>query len=304
VKRAFPNADASQIVPLEGGRSNASYRLRLCGLGDVVVRVYVRDPMTSRIESGVLELLRGTVPVPEIIHADLDAKPNPFIIYQYVPGTTFRELKRSRDRRAVAEASFATGRTLAIIGQRQFNGGTPLRADPAVFEGFLANGPDALPQFFSACAASATLQRRIGSATVAKLLTVVGAWAPYTCELMSQPVLVHGDFSPANIVLRNDSNSWQVAAILDWEFACGGSHLFDVGHFLRYESDQLPLLEPHFSSGFLAAGGRLPKDWRRLSRIVDLAGIAGGLTKAQLPAGADSELHALLNATLDECSAP
>lgn len=47
----------------------------------------------------------------------------------------------------------------------------------------------------------------------------------------------------------------------------------------------MPLLEPHFSTGFVAAGGVLPPDWRRLSRVVDLARIAADLTKASLPSG-------------------
>ena len=46
--------------------------------------------------------------------------------------------------------------------------------------------------------------------------------------------------------------------MLDWEFAIAGSQLIDVGHFLRYETISAPRLEPHFSNGYLHAGGRLP----------------------------------------------
>ena len=86
--------------------------------------------------------------------------------------------------------------------------------------------------------------------------------------------LVHGDFNQRNLLLRCIAGRWSVAAVLDWEFAISGSPLGDLGNFLRYERAATPLAEPHFSTGYLAAGGRLPDDWRNLARLVDLVACA------------------------------
>jgi hypothetical protein len=90
-----------------------------------------------------------------------------------------------------------------------------------------------------------------------------------------------------------------VAAVLDWEFAVSGSSLADLGHFLRYESDYRPLAEPHFSEGYLHAGGILPEQWRTLARLVDLTALCESLTHDQLPSEVVAELVELVRATVE-----
>ena len=94
---------------------------------------------------------------------------------------------------------------------------------------------------------------------------------------------------------------WQVVAVLDWEFATSASPLIDVGHFLRYETPDAGLREPHFSRAFVESGGVLPDDWRRLSRVLDLTGLVHCLTHEQLPEDVAGEILQLINATLESC---
>jgi hypothetical protein len=89
---------------------------------------------------------------------------------------------------------------------------------------------------------------------------------------------------------------WQVVAVLDWEFAVSASPLLDVGHFLRYENEA-GLREPFFSRAFVEAGGTLPSDWRRISRIVDLTGLVHCLTHDQLAHDVACATHKLRAAT-------
>ena len=89
-----------------------------------------------------------------------------------------------------------------------------------------------------------------------------------------------------------------MAAVIDWEFAFSGSPLFDVGNFLRYERKQLPLVEPHFSRGFVAGGGLLGEDWRQLARVIDLTALCESLTREELPADVENELLDLVQATI------
>ncbi len=60
----------------------------------------------------------------------------------------------------------------------------------------------------------------------------------------------------------------------------------------------VPLLEPHFSTGHLRAGGALPDEWRRLARLVDLTALCESLTRDQLPAPVIADLVELVRATV------
>jgi hypothetical protein len=91
-----------------------------------------------------------------------------------------------------------------------------------------------------------------------------------------------------------------VAAVLDWEFAISSSPLADIGNFLRYERAARPIAEPHFSAGFMRAGGRLPHDWRRLARIADLVALCDGLTHDELPDAVTVDLVELVRATVED----
>jgi len=55
--------------------------------------------------------------------------------------------------------------------------------------------------------------------------------------LPDQAVLVHADYNGKNLLMQSTHEGWQVAAVLDWEFAFAGSPLFDTGNFLRHEAD-------------------------------------------------------------------
>jgi hypothetical protein len=48
------------------------------------------------------------------------------------------------------------------------------------------------------------------------------------------------------------------------------------------------------------AGGALPRDWRRLARVLDIAAICQSLTRAQLPDTAIAELVELVRATVED----
>ena len=85
--------------------------------------------------------------------------------------------------------------------------------------------------------------------------------------------------------------------MLDWEFALSGSPLLDVGHVLRYETEDTPLREPYFSRAFVDSGGFLPDDWRPITLVLDLTGLVECLTHDTLPDDvADEILHLIKSA--------
>jgi hypothetical protein len=73
----------------------------------------------------------------------------------------------------------------------------------------------------------------------------------------------------------------------------------DVGHFLRYETVDRPLREPHFSKTFVEHGGYLPEGWREIVRVIDLTALVECLTHDDLSAEVESELIELILATLE-----
>ena len=97
-----------------------------------------------------------------------------------------------------------------------------------------------------------------------------------------------------NLLVREVEGAWQVAAVLDWEFAVSGSPLIDAGHFLRHIEPVPPAADRHFLEGFVEGGGKLPYDWSTLSHLLDAAALCESLTHEQLPHDVTQELLLLL----------
>jgi aminoglycoside phosphotransferase (APT) family kinase protein len=306
VQTAFPHRRIVQAQPLTDGFRNANFRLQLDpSPGEIVLRIYEHDASLCRKEIDLMRLIGSSVPVPEVIHAEpagLDNFP-PFILMRYVEGISFRDLARSGDSTAIAEAAFAVGETLAGIGRFTFSKGGWLAPGTEVITPLLA-GADSGPRFVDLCLSCKNLQARMALEWRDRLHTLMWSWAERLGELDSQAVLVHGDFGKRNLRVRrvtgNNGERWSVAAVLDWEFAISGSPLADIGHFLRYERTARPRIEPHFSQGYLQAGGTLPHDWRRLSRLVDMIALCESLTHDQLPDTVIAELVELIRAAVED----
>jgi fructokinase len=266
----------------------------------VVVRIYEHDASLCQKEVDLLSLVAGSVPVPPVIHAEPGGFENlpPFLLMRYVEGVTFHSLKRSRDKEAIAQASFSVGETLAAIGRFGFPRTGWLAPGPIVTTPLL-EGTDPTPRFVDRCLASTNLKLRMPAKLRDRTHALVWSWATRLAELDYQACLAHRDFGKRNLLVRRDNGKWSVAAVLDWEFAISGSPLGDLGHFLRYESDSHPFAEPHFSDGYLHGGGALPHDWRRLARLVDLTALCESLSHEQLPDAVVGELVELVRATVE-----
>jgi len=299
--RALPHSRVLEAQPLAGGLRNANFKLRLDG-GErpLVLRLYEHDASLCRKEIDLLRMLGGAVPVPTVIHAEpqgLDGIP-PFAVLEYVEGIDFRELRRGGDVEAIAQAAESAGEVLAAIGRFRFPKAGWLGPGPVVTAP-LIEGADPMPRFVDLCLKSANLRRRMPAEVRAGLHVLAWAQAPAWAELEREPRLVHGDFNGGNLMVREASGRWQVAAVLDWEFAVSSTPLADLGNFLRYEHASRPLLEPHFSEGYRRAGGELAGHWRQLARFADLLAVCESLTHDGLPDAATAELLELARATLE-----
>jgi fructokinase len=291
----------SRLEPLTEGLRNANFKLRLDSAPEsIVLRIYEHDASLCQKEVDLLRLVGGLVPVPEVLYAEPRGCPDlpPFMLMRYVAGISFRDLKRSGDTEAIAEAACSAGETLAAISRIAFPQAGWLTAGPAVTAPLL-DGEDPAPRFVDGCLESTNLRRRMPADLRDRASALMWAWAPQLASLNGQTHLVHGDFNRRNLLVRRMAGRWSVAAVLDWEFAVSGSPLGDLDNFLRYERASRPLAEPHFSAGYLHAGGRLPQDWRRLGRLLGLTSLCERLTHDQLPDTVVAELVELIRATVD-----
>ena len=300
LEAALPGTCATEIEALPEGKRNANFKLRVSTSAvALVLRLYEHNPSICQKEVDLLELVRAKVRVPEVLYAapaGLDEIP-PFVLYEYIEGITFRELKRLGDADALAQAAFAAGQVLAAIGAHQFEKAGWLGPGPAVGAPLL-EGPDPMPRFVDLCLANPRMQERLEQGLRARIHDFVWRHAADYAVMEREHRLVHCDFNRRNVLVRRVNGKWRVAAVLDWEFAVAATPLIDMANFLRYESSNCPRVEPHFSAGYIDAGGGLPEDWRQLSRYVDLTAICESLTGRFIPDDAVAELGEIARATV------
>lgn len=301
VEAAFPRHTAVDLQPLLEGYRNANFRLRLDGANEfMILRMYEHDPSLCRKEVDLLNLIKSRVPVPEVIYAEPDGMNEipPFVFLRYVEGIAFRELKNQEDKDSISEGAYEAGKILASIGRTTFPESGWLGPGPRVTASLL-EGAYPGPRFVDLCLACENALQRVKTNLRDQISALVWSHATQLASLDEETNLVHGDFGKRNLLMRKVGGTWGVAAVLDWEFAIAGSPLFDVGHFLRYESSSRPRLEPHFSNGYIEAGGRLNGEWRRLARVLDLIALCDSLTHDALPTSVVDELIELVTATVE-----
>ena len=302
----FPKRSVKDLQVLSGGLVNTNIRVDFeANFKPVVIRLYRNGAEVCRKELALHDLLSRTIRVPRALHAEPEGFENlpAFLINEYVNALTFQELKRTNNLKAIQQASYSVGATLAAIGRFKFDKPGRLEVEgvaaPLAVGPRFTEGPDQLAGIMDTFLLSANCERRAGPKLVQRLHDYAWSWSSRIPDLDEAPCLVHNDFGERNILVRQENCTWVVAAVLDWEFAFSGSCLLDIGHFLRYERRSAALREPHFSQGFVDHGGQLPNNWREVARIVDLGGLVECLTHDELPIDVEIELLELINATLD-----
>lgn len=87
IKAAFPRHRVVRVQPLSGGLRTSNFRLDLEPRTEpVVLRIYECGPTACQKEVDLHRLIRETVPVPEILHAQPAGMDGigPFVLMRYV----------------------------------------------------------------------------------------------------------------------------------------------------------------------------------------------------------------------------
>jgi aminoglycoside phosphotransferase (APT) family kinase protein len=268
--------------PLLGGRANTLYRMRCEGGRELVLRLYARDPETCSKEVALTRRLGPKVPVAPLVGFHEQPLPGigvPAAVFEFIRGQTLDRALVAEQSPVLLRLARAIGRIIASIAAVSFPHGGDLVSNE---DGDLAVrvwnfGGD--KSFIRYCVEDTTAGERLGAELAKQLLEYERRCEERWRDNGYEGRLVHGDFNPSNIIVRDDD----VAAVLDWEFALAGDPLMDFGNILRSREGQSwpEGFGAAIAEGFRAEGGTLPVDWRERATYIDVSSACEALTSVE-----------------------
>jgi Ser/Thr protein kinase RdoA (MazF antagonist) len=258
------DVDFSSLTPLEGGWSGQTFLAEAAGERSVV-RIYppgARGPGAAEIDAAVLRLVRGLVPVPDVLEvrpARPDGDQPGLLVTSFLPGVRGDQLLPTLGAAGLAVVGATLGGLVADLG------GMPmLRAGPFVDPELRIGdfGLDGLPEYVE------TRLPELGHLSPEEIegLREVALDAQVLLDSVPRACLVHSDLNPKNLLL--DPHTLALTGVLDWEFAHAGHPFTDLGNLLRFER------RPDFDAAVLAAyaegRGAPPAEALALARAADL----------------------------------
>lgn len=230
VNSIYPGAPIASLHLLEGGCANLNIHVTLEDHPrPLLLRIYVRDPKASRIEQRVETLLRPTLPVPQT-YATGNVAGFQFAFKEFMEGIPLRDLLLSEVPYDLKSIMYEIGRMLSQLSNHRF-------PQSGFFDEHLRVNQPFTPHFakelYENLIENPLVTQNLDKETRNRLLGITDR---FTVDLVdtTQPCLVHGDFDPANILVKKTEGAWRISALLDFEFAHAGSSLLDIATMLRY----------------------------------------------------------------------
>lgn len=222
----------ADVRPLDGGYSGETFLVTAAG-EQAVLRFYNRRPERAQIDTALLRLVRGILPVPRV----LDTKPATgegpaYVLLERLPGIrldTF--IAEEKDPALLARAGQAAGEILARLSGMPFltsgefaDQDLTIRPWPAAMGG--------LPDFVES---HRTKGRLAGwNAHDFAALLEIAVDAQTLLDTHDRVCLCHSDFNPKNLLV--DPETGEVTGLIDWEYAHAGMPHADLGNLLRFET--------------------------------------------------------------------
>jgi aminoglycoside phosphotransferase (APT) family kinase protein len=284
---------AFSVRPLAGGYSGETFLVERPE-EPAVLRVYGRQPERAAIDAALLHLVRGLIPVPQVL--DL-RRPDPSVpdspahlLISYLPG------ERLDNVLAQAHPDLAAWLARSVAGVLTTLSGIPFMRPATFVDSDLRLSGDDAP----ADGLVSWLDRHVGvggglghwDPGLLRALRDMCAAADGLLDTVHRTCLVHSDFNPKNILV--DPMSGRVTALLDWEYAHAGSPYADLGNLLRFDRGtpwSRAVLEH-----FVANTPGLADDPLTLAHASDLWALielAGRATRDPIVERADALLHVI-----------
>jgi fructokinase len=286
---------------LFGGLANTNYKVTISGLREAfVVRVYTRDPSACAREVDIFVRVRGVVPIPALLLVDTEGARvgSPYTLATYVEGAPMTQILASGDAEQIGQAGYAAGWTLALLGRFTFP--EPGEFGPElVIEKSRPGGAQAFLAYLEPRLAAGRARERLGEELADRVWAFAREHAPPLDAMADEAKLLHADYKATNLLLREDAGQLAMAAVLDWEFACAGAQIFDMGILLRHDRELDPAFTREVARGFTEAGGALPDGWRRMARLADFVNLVTFLEAPDDRSALFEDVTRLLVQTLD-----
>lgn len=254
---------------LSEGCANTNYKVTfVSGRMPVVLRIYVRERSALQRELDVHRRVADSIPVPRHLYVDKTGMfyDFPYAVMEWIDGKMMRDLVLEGNEAAIEMCMLEAGRYLSVLRQIKFSKG-------GFFEPNLQVRPfyqeeEYLP--YVSCLLQETLiKERLGNELHQALQQLIFNNASLL-PAKDPANLSHGDYDPANILVRQVGGHWKIASILDWEFSFAGSYLLDIGTMLRYSHKLPSCYEQKFIEGIERFGKPLPKTWKKQVKLMDL----------------------------------
>ena len=275
VERALPGKELASHEVISGGCANLNIKFHLLNEPQpLILRVYIRDKEAAYREQKLAELIKHSVPLPEVYFVG-DCEDYRYAITEYMPGITLRDLLLNHPNDSVQSIMLQAGQILADIQQFQFPTAGFFDADLKVSQPITKQ--DYLT-FVQTCLAHPTVVEQIGLNNIDNIKKY---HEKYSALLLDETKshLVHADYDPANILVDKVEGQWKITAILDWEFSHSGPTLLDVAIMLRYAHHMPPIFEEAFLQGLKQGGVTLPENWRISIQLLNLSALLDCLVR-------------------------
>jgi aminoglycoside phosphotransferase (APT) family kinase protein len=295
--------DAEGLKPLAGGFSGETFVAESAGTR-TVVRIYSgrgagRGDAAVVIDAAVLRLVRGLLPVPEVleVHRPGSAAGAPgVLVTSFLPGERLDVCLPVLGQ----EMQARVGRNLGVILGR-------LAQMPMVRAGEFVDADLRIEPWREAPDVLAWVRHQRASSALADWpddlyegLSAVAARAQGLLDRIGRACLVHSDFNPKNLLV--DRSDGTVTGLLDWEFAHAGVPGADLGNLLRF--DRAPGFVAAVLDGYLEVAGHMDGlggsagrarlvDLARAADLAALVELAGRRGENPVADQADAQLRAV-----------
>lgn len=276
VKKVYPEKTLSGHQFLSGGCANINIKLDLLEEhSPLILRLYLRDPKAALREQNLSKLLSSEIPVPHF-HQISQWEGYTFAITEYLPGITLRDFFLQESGHQLEPISNQAGALLAKIASNTFDQGGFFNENLTISEP--AKDEDCL-FFAEKCLKDKVVLSVLSKEELKKIAQLLKTHETLLPDSRDKN-LVHGDFDPSNILVKEIDGAWKISGILDWEFSFSGSPLWDIANMLRYANEMPQVYRNGFLSGLTFGGFKLPENWEIKIHIFNLLSLLDCLKRS------------------------
>lgn len=234
-------------------------------------------------ECRVYDLVKGKIRVPTLLyHEDTDLVR--FFVYQYIDGVSLQQRILS-DHHCACSLLVQVAQAAALIhntSQEDVSTLSELDVPPyEVWYRYFLENP--------------TVMEKMGASRLKRTHRLVSDKQGMIPAIDGMQSLIHCDYRPANMLVDRQDQVFFV----DWEGACRGHSLADIGQFFRYRQCFQEADRKVFEDAYNAwAARKLPEDWSELSRFRDLVNPLQLLSIRQGAPQRDADLLRIVEDTL------